>query len=379
MATPRRRAYVAKNPAAVAAQQIDQTWDNASNAAWTGVESAIDLAGYTVQHPVQQLEAMGDFGLDAARIAWDTAQDAYGVGYVLYNQITRVISTPCADKWDVLIETALPAAGNALWLLLVPSPDEILENYLQPYPTKKGRRGGRDDEKKRRRRSRSGKIRRAAALIPDVDDLIANSLPGRQAVAGRNVGFGQRWLFTGIQVTDRVLWWWLVADVLDTFATEWTSGLREARFCSEAWQAVLLAERGYCDVNIDTWDCGPLTVDTQANVEFTQIGWQIKNTDGFRVNATSGEATVQTTWQIPADDPDDREVRLRAVVYDKNQEILEVRRGPVRKLTPGDPVTQALHFDLAGVHSIDWGTEFISGFAEVDTPSKQTDVFAKVG
>lgn len=183
--------------------------------------------------PLRPLQRMGDYRTDAVQDAWRALRDTHGAGVMTYNIITDVVSTDCEDKWWVVVSTALPAAGDALWLLLVPSPGEVLENYLSPAPGKKGGKSGRGGRGTERRDSKNGKRRRRWPGIPDVDNLIADQLPGRDAVAGRNVGAAQRWLFSSIEATDRALWYYLLLDVGKTFFTSWSSGMLEARFCSK--------------------------------------------------------------------------------------------------------------------------------------------------
>jgi len=145
--------------------------------------------------------------------------------------IKRAIFQPCSDKFSLLIETALPALGTAMWLLFTPSPGEILEEYLHP---KLGRRGARF--------AALGGIRRLTAKanryhrifpggIPDVDEAIANRLPGRAIFAGRQAGTLERWFWTGIDVKDKIGWWFLVYEVSNLGSLLWVSNILGAIRC----------------------------------------------------------------------------------------------------------------------------------------------------
>lgn len=186
--------------------------------------------------------SMGSFAVDSVEFVFDELRNTYQSGAMAYNQVTKVIETPCEDKWDVLLETALPAAGSALWLLLVPRPQEMLENYLSPKNMRGAGRGAADAKEARRRKGASGRIRRRWPRIPNPDRLIADRLPGAQAVQGRDVGAGQRWLFQGIDIADRVLWHFLVLDVTQEFFTKWSSGIMESRFCSKPLELIVIAQ-----------------------------------------------------------------------------------------------------------------------------------------
>lgn len=188
---------------------------------------------------LEALQKIGNYAEDAARDQWQRFNDSVGDGLTAYNEVVEIISTPCEESWTVLLETALPAAGDALWLLLVPTPGEILENYLSPGSRSSGGKGGRGSRDTERRKGPRGTLRRRWPGIPDVDQLIADNIPGRDAVRGRNAGSPTRWLFRGINIVDAVLWFFLVVDATSTFWQSWSSGLREARFCQNPLDSIL--------------------------------------------------------------------------------------------------------------------------------------------
>lgn len=147
------------------------------------------------------------------------------------NAIERIEEFDCGGQWWVYARTALPAVGAAIWLLLTPSPEEVLENYLNP---KNGRGGSRRGRRARRRWRAGGSGRRRlyfGNLIPDIDEEIARRIPGGRLVRGRRVGPGE-WLFwTGIDAVDRVLWYWLLWEASQEFLTTWQSELLESGAC----------------------------------------------------------------------------------------------------------------------------------------------------
>ena len=217
---------------------IDQAWSGAENAFYQAADSVREKGGYAINNPIAAVGAMGNFATDSVHAAWDASRSLVGNGLMWANAARILWQTPCEDKWSVLIETALPAAGDALWLLLVPSPAEVLENYLQPYPTKNGRRRTRSSDPDGRRNSKSGRVRRAWPAIPDVDEMVANMIPGAQAVKGRPAGAPTRWLFKGIDIADGVSWSFMLMDLTSDFFANWTSNIMQARFCEAPAYAI---------------------------------------------------------------------------------------------------------------------------------------------
>lgn len=162
--------------------------------------------------------------------------------------IEDVWEIDCEGDWILYVKTALTAAGAALWLLLTPSLEEILESYLEPKPGRRhGRRGQRGD---RNRRPNPVGQRRLyfGSLIPDVDNAIADAIPGRQALAGRRVGPGEYLFWRGIDVADRLAWYWLLIEASETFATVWQSEIIKSERCnalSDANMQLKVVERPF--------------------------------------------------------------------------------------------------------------------------------------
>lgn len=147
------------------------------------------------------------------------------------NAIVDVWEIDCEGDWILYVKTATTAFGAALWLLLTPSFEEILENYLSPKPGRRhGRRGQRGDRE--RRLNRFGQRRLYFnPPIPDIDHAIANRIPGRDLIGSRRVGPGEHLFWSGIDVADRFLWYWLLIEASETFATTWMSEIVESGKC----------------------------------------------------------------------------------------------------------------------------------------------------
>lgn len=230
---------------------------------------------------------------DGFEFGFDLIGDLYDEVKETINALVNVYEADCGeDSWWVKVTLAAPIAGDLLWMLITPSPSEILENYLEPKSGRgRGRRGARDDRRRNRRRGGRGLIWRGG--IPDVDELIADRLPGREMIAGRRAG-PLTWIFyTGINAADRLLWYWMLFDMGNEFATRWNSAIMESRWCNQAPEVSVIASgqttgfdtyaisldrswwdtvddpQGVIDNNGDIELNGTYTVDFSAAFDFT--------------------------------------------------------------------------------------------------------------
>jgi hypothetical protein len=137
------------------------------------------------------------------------------------NAIIDYVENPCEAPWMLYVETALPAAGQAILTLLDFGFDDVVRGALRP-------RGLRSH--KHTRRGRRG--RGLGNAIPEIGELIGANLPGAQQAKGRQVSQGVKnlWLVDG--VIQRGLFWWLVADVTFEFLYAWASAIQATKVCS---------------------------------------------------------------------------------------------------------------------------------------------------
>jgi len=150
---------------------------------------------------------------------------------VQVNQVTRLLSAPCNGKWSLAVELAIPALGEAMLTLLTPDPKQILQNYLRP---KGSRAGGRflQGLSARRHSSAAGRRYRMFGVgFPDVDEMIGDSLPGRKFFAGRTIGTLEKWMWTGIEFSDLVGWYWLMLNVTEQGLLSWSSNIFHSVVC----------------------------------------------------------------------------------------------------------------------------------------------------
>lgn len=139
------------------------------------------------------------------------------------NGIINFIENPCFAPWTVYVETALPAAGDALLTLLDFGFDDVVRGFARP----RGLRA-------KPHFFRGGRRGRRGGGIPEIGELIGKAIPGQQQFSRRKVSNGVKHLWLVDGVLQRGLWWWLVADVSVTFAYNWASAIQESAFCF--WQ-----------------------------------------------------------------------------------------------------------------------------------------------
>ena len=146
------------------------------------------------------------------------------------NAVIKYFENPCDAPWAIYFETALPALGEAILTILDFGFDDVVRGAVRP----KGLRSGRHT----RRGRRGGGLGKA---IPEIGEMLGAMVPGSKAARDRKVSQGVKnlWLLDG--VIQRVLWYWLVADVTATFAFNWTSAIQESRFCKNQGSGAALA------------------------------------------------------------------------------------------------------------------------------------------
>lgn len=147
------------------------------------------------------------------------------------NTVIDYLESDCHPDWHVYAETLFPALGQATLVLLSFGLDDVLRGYLRPG----GGRGFGGLGRASRRGRRSTKATRAKGLlkkgIPEVGELLGKHLPGAQLIAARRTSAAERFLWRVDGLAQRGLWYWMIADILDDFTVNWTTGLYQSVDC----------------------------------------------------------------------------------------------------------------------------------------------------
>jgi hypothetical protein len=155
--------------------------------------------------------------------------------YQTLNNLALIEENQCSPSWSLLVDTAIPAAGDAILFLISPSPLEILRRWLHPKAIR-GPRGARPPEPHRRASGRSGRAARSWQFgLPEPAEWLAAILPGKSYLAARVPAKLERMFWIGVDRAELVLWWWLVLGTVEEFFYEWSSGIVESRFCTSTY------------------------------------------------------------------------------------------------------------------------------------------------
>ena len=136
------------------------------------------------------------------------------------NYIAKFVSNPCDAPWTVYMELFFPALGKALLVILSFGMDDVMRGYFRP----KGVRGP-----WHRRKGRKGKARFRG--IPEIGNAIGAAVPGGETIRGRSVSQGVKYMWMVDGVLQRLLFWWLIIDVVVEGLYQWTSMINKTEFC----------------------------------------------------------------------------------------------------------------------------------------------------
>lgn len=157
------------------------------------------------------------------------------------NFIWRFIADPCDAPMTVYVNSALPAALEAVISLAMPNISNLFEAVARPSKAI-GRQRGMRKGKRGYKHGRPGKRSRwRRALAFDPADWFGKQISDWFGFGDRYVSNGVAHLWVAFGVIDRLLWWLLVIDVATQFLYRWTSLVWETEFCQAQNDAVLLA------------------------------------------------------------------------------------------------------------------------------------------
>lgn len=138
------------------------------------------------------------------------------------NYVVEMWNNPCNAPWVLYVETALPAALDAIIAVACFDIGDVLRFVFRPANLRSGRH------------SRGGKKGKHARKPKGIRARLANKLPAFQALQQRKVTQGVKnlWIIDGIG--QRLLWWWLVADIATMALYNWTSMIYKTERCQMA-------------------------------------------------------------------------------------------------------------------------------------------------
>lgn len=221
------------------------------------------------------------------------------------NYVIDAWSVPCEAPWYIYIETMGPAALKAFITLLTFGWDDVLRGFWRPRGLNPRRTG-----------KRKGKWRRAIPRFPEIGEEIGKRIPGADAVKGRQWGCGGRNLWRIDTALQKGFFWWLVADVTNDFAFEWTSLLYKTEWCKAADLGRFSAESldTWAVIASDVWKLGGFTQEYQhGGVSWGFIRGRTRN------KSAQVSAALSVRERVPFGPP----TEFRVVIWnrDKDQAI----------------------------------------------------------
>lgn len=232
------------------------------------------------------------------------------------NYVIDAWARPCDAPWYIYVETLKPALLKAFITLITFGWDDVARGYFRPRGLG-GRRTGK----------RKGRGARAFPRFPELGDTFGRNLPGADEVKGQNWSRAGKTLWRIDSASQRVLFWWLVANITNDFAFEWTSVLYETRWCQASalgrfsyhrtdakaisggfWQGVSYLIKDY-EVSPPLWinsagNTGPTSCLVAATIDFKPFpGESAPTSIGLRIRGHfTQEIYMQTGPEAP--DPD---------------------------------------------------------------------------
>lgn len=207
----------------------------------------------------------------------------------------------CGDKWFLWVRTGVVAAAEAIWLLIMPTWEETLENYLEP---RKGRRFGKGGPRRypSTGRDRNGRpITNYGRGIPQIDEVLADMIPGAERIKGRRVSDFEFLMWKQFNVGERALWYFLLAQATETFTTTWLSGLAKSGECTAP-------NDGSAHFNLtmrDSFVQDELWFNKFALPDFFEEGLEVGNNGTVQLTMLSTVANwmvaITTNWTIQND------------------------------------------------------------------------------
>jgi hypothetical protein len=207
---------------------------------------------------------------------------------------------PCDAEMSLYVEMAKAPVGRLAAFILIPSVNEIVENFFQPRGLRSKRHG---------RKGRKGG-KKGVPIIPDVDDMVARRLPGYEAVMGRPIGSGTRWIINGINQVDRVVFPLVLVDQVTNTLFDTIIGVIESdkatcpnigRMLRSKDSDIIISFFGWHSVPV-----GTIKYIHNINSPFSPSAFVLDGTYSATVSATvtNGEASPMTvSLQLIRDTP----------------------------------------------------------------------------
>ena len=140
-----------------------------------------------------------------------------------FDKVNYVIDSwamPCEAPWYIYVQTLKPALLEAFIMLISFGWGDVARGFARP-PGLNVRRTGK----------RKGKFGKGIKKFPEIGNMLGDKLPGAQQVQATKYGVLGKALWRIDGMVQQGLFYWLVADIAEEFAFNWTSLLYETTWC----------------------------------------------------------------------------------------------------------------------------------------------------
>jgi len=159
------------------------------------------------------------------------------------NYVIDAWSRPCEAPWYIYVECLKPAALNAFITFITFGWSDVARGFARPKGLNKRRSG-----------KRKGKWNRRIPRFPEIGNMLGSHLPGSDAARSANWSIGAKALWRIDGIAQHFLFWWLVADITNDFAFEFTSCLYETRWCEASAAGRFSFQKGVTEQALpDVW------------------------------------------------------------------------------------------------------------------------------
>ncbi len=275
------------------------------------------------------------------------------------NYIIKAWARPCNAPWYIYVEALKPALLTAFITLATFGWDDVARGYFRPRGL--GRRTG------KRGKGRGGRGFRG---IPEFGDMAGKHLPGAEEIKGQNWSNLGKTLWRIDSLTQLGLFFWLVADVTEDLAFNFTSVLYETVWCQASTLGRFSYRRDdYLTVPGNRW--WSVSYDIQ-DYEFPMPNWTV--THGF--SGGSG-AIVGAAMSIKPRFADDEATHMSIRVSELITGKVFAETGPgltkpggLMDIPVSGSVPRGTFFQVEVFHDADFalvGDGFVTGMQEEDT------------
>lgn len=232
------------------------------------------------------------------------------------NYVIESWDNPCDVPWAVYIETLTPATVGLFISLICFDLGDVARFVFRPVKVRSGRHG---------RRGRKGQHGRKPKGIAA---KLASKLPPFASLQQRHVTQGVRnlWMIDG--VGQRLLWWWLLADLASGFLYNWTSLIYKTERC----QMVLASGAAVREGNNQTF----LAIQPWPDVIYLTSKYQKGNVSTLPAAFSCGDGNFKVVASLVVENtgalPNSVELRVHLVTPGGIQDF----PGGTIGLSPGD-------------------------------------------